>query len=170
MNMSDTPIEKSKKIMDAKGFSEGKKGERNKRQQFVRAVSIFLFVLVISFVAVLVKAYFDGEFRSVAALQKYIGKYGAFGPVFLTAFQAVQVVILVLPGFLGCAAGSVMFGPAVGFWCSYQPPLQMGVYYWPLRGIVLVPPEAGFATHFVLAAAISGSLLHPQVYRSLPVL
>ena len=56
MNMSDTPIEKSKKIMDAKGFSEGKKGERNKRQQFVRAVSIFLFVLVISFVAVLVKA------------------------------------------------------------------------------------------------------------------
>ena len=88
MNMSDTPIEKSKKIMDAKGFSEGKKGERNKRQQFVRAVSIFLFVLVISFVAVLVKAYFDGEFRSVAALQKYIGKYGAFGPVFLTAFQA----------------------------------------------------------------------------------
>ena len=79
MNMSDTPIEKSKKIMDAKGFSEGKKGERNKRQQFVRAVSIFLFVLVISFVAVLVKAYFDGEFRSVAALQKYIGKYGAFG-------------------------------------------------------------------------------------------
>lgn len=74
MNMSDTPIEKSKKIMDAKGFSEGKKGERNKRQQFVRAVSIFLFVLVISFVAVLVKAYFDGEFRSVAALQKYIGE------------------------------------------------------------------------------------------------
>ena len=53
---------------------------------------------------------------------------------------------------------------------SYQPPLQMGVYYWPLRGIVLVPPEAGFATHYVLAAAISGSLLHPQVYRSLPVL
>jgi len=119
MNMSDTPIEKSKKIMDAKGFSEGKKGERNKRQQFVRAVSIFLFVLVISFVAVLVKAYFDGEFRSVAALQKYIGKYGAFGPVFLTAFQAIQVVIRVLPGFLGCAAGSVMFGPAVGFWCNY---------------------------------------------------
>ena len=119
MNMSDTPIEKSKKIMDAKGFSEGKKGERNKRQQFVRAVSIFLFVLVISFVAVLVKAYFDGEFRSVAALQKYIGKYGAFGSVFLTAFQAIQVVIPVLPGFLGCAAGSVMFGPAVGFWCNY---------------------------------------------------
>jgi hypothetical protein len=29
--------------------------------------------VVISFVAVLVKAYFDGEFRSVAALQKYIG-------------------------------------------------------------------------------------------------
>ena len=61
--------------------------------------------------------------------------------------------------------------PAAQYYASsYQPPFQMGVYYWPLRGIVLVPPEAGFATHFVLAAAISGSLLHPQVYRSLPVL
>lgn len=69
MNMSDTPIEKSKKIMDAKGFSEGKKGERNKRQQFVRAVSIFLFVLVISFVAVLVKAYF--AFKIIISFSGY---------------------------------------------------------------------------------------------------
>ena len=119
MNTPDTPIKISKRTIDAKGSSEGKKRERNKRQQFFRAVSIFLFVLLISFAAVLVKAYFDGEFRSVAALQKYIGRYGAFGPVFLAAFQAIQVVVPVLPGFLGCAAGSVMFGPAVGFWCNY---------------------------------------------------
>ena len=89
------------------------------KQQLIHAASIFLFLLVISFAAVLVKAYFNGEFRSVDALQKHIGKYGAFGPVFLTVFQAIQVVIPVLPGFLGCAAGSVMFGPAVGFWCNY---------------------------------------------------
>ena len=89
------------------------------KQQLIHAASIFLFLLVISFAAVLVKAYFNGEFRSVDALQKHIGKYGAFGPVFLTVFQAIQVVIPVLPGLLGCAAGSVMFGPAVGFWCNY---------------------------------------------------
>lgn len=96
-----------------------RKGNRNKRQQLIHVASVFLFVLVISFAAVLVKAYFDGEFSSVDALQKYIGKYGAFGPVFLIAFQAAQVVIPVLPGFFGCIAGSVMFGPAVGFWCNY---------------------------------------------------
>ena len=119
MNTPDTPIKISKRTIDAKGSSEGKKGEGNKRRQFVRVVSTLLFVLLISFAAVFVKAYFDGEFRSVAALQKYIGRYGAFGPVFLAAFQAIQVVVPVLPGFLGCAAGSVMFGPAVGFWCNY---------------------------------------------------
>jgi uncharacterized membrane protein YdjX (TVP38/TMEM64 family) len=119
MNTTDTPNKISMKAVDTIGSLANEKRQKNKCQQFIHVVSILLFVLLLSFMAVLVKAYFDGEFRSVDALQKYIGKYGAFGPVFLTAFQAVQVVIPVLPGFLGCAAGSVMFGPAVGFWCNY---------------------------------------------------
>ena len=63
----------------------------------------------------IVKAYFDGEFHSVASLQKYIGKYGAFGPLVLMTFQAMQVIIPVLPGFMGCGMGSVMFGVGTGF-------------------------------------------------------
>ena len=92
---------------------------RNRRQRRMRTASCLLAVLALSFLMVLTRAFLDGEFDSVEALQKYIGKYGAAGPVFLTAFQAAQVVVPVLPGFLGCAAGSVMFGPAAGFWCSY---------------------------------------------------
>ena len=92
---------------------------RGKRQMVIRVISLFLIVLVLSFLSVLVKAFFDGKFDSVEELQKYIARYGAFGPLFLTAFQAAQVVIPVLPGFFGCAVGSVMFGPAVGFWCNY---------------------------------------------------
>ncbi len=119
LKITDPPFKISEKAIDSKVYLEDKNWRKNRRRQLVRAASIFLFVLVISFTAVLVKAYFDGEFRSVADLQEYIRRYGAFGPLFLTAFQAIQVIIPVLPGFLGCAAGSVMFGPAVGFWCNY---------------------------------------------------
>ena len=89
------------------------------RQQCLRATSVFLFIVLLSFVAVLTKAYFDGKFDSAESLQNYLERYGAFGPVILCVFQAVQVVIPVLPGFLGCAAGSVMFGVWTGFWCNY---------------------------------------------------
>lgn len=74
----------------------------------------------------IVKAYFDGEFHSVASLQKYIGKYGAFGPLVLMTFQAMQVIIPVLPGFLGCGMGSVMFGVGTGF--------LSGSLFWENRG------------------------------------
>ena len=92
---------------------------QGKRRKLIRAASLLLTALFLFFLAGLAKAWLDGKFDSVEALQTYIGKYGAFGPVFLTVFQAIQVVIPVLPGFLGCAAGSVMFGPVLGFWCNY---------------------------------------------------
>ena len=95
------------------------KKPKTKRQRYISWLSLFLVALVLCFVCVIVKAYFDGNFNSVESLQEYIKGYGAFGPVFLTMFQAIQVVIPVLPGFLGCAVGSVLFGPLVGFWCNY---------------------------------------------------
>ncbi len=88
-------------------------------QKLIRAASFLMGVLALAFLVILIKAYSDGEFDSAAAFQKFIGEYGAFGPLFLTVFQALQVVVPVLPGFFGCAAGSVMFGPAVSFWCNY---------------------------------------------------
>jgi len=104
----------------AAGNSDKKSSaDRSLRQTAIRIASFFLVALVLVFAVALGKAFFDGEFKSVEGLQHYIEKYGVFGPVILTMFQAMQVVIPVLPGFLGCAAGSVMFGPAVGFFCNY---------------------------------------------------
>lgn len=68
---------------------------------------------------VLFKAYLDGKFDSVETLQQYITGFGLLAPVVLVAVQAAQVVLPVLPGFLGCAVGAVMFGWAGGFWCNY---------------------------------------------------
>lgn len=67
----------------------------------------------------ILKGYFDGAFSSMSASQIYIGQLGWWGPITLTLFQALQVVVPVLPGWLGCAVGAVVFGPVVGFICNF---------------------------------------------------
>jgi uncharacterized membrane protein YdjX (TVP38/TMEM64 family) len=83
-------------------------------------ISTYLLVFLLAFfVLMLLKAWSGGEFDSVESFQAYMLGYGIFAPVMLALFQAAQVVIPVLPGFLGCAAGAVMFGSVGGFWCNY---------------------------------------------------
>lgn len=62
---------------------------------------------------------FDQKFDSVESLQNYMKGFGIAAPLVLTLFQALQVVVPVLPGYLGCAAGAVAFGSMTGFWCNY---------------------------------------------------
>lgn len=93
--------------------------KRTRQQWMIRCSTIFLVLLIAYIFIILFKAYLDGEFKSVDALQNYIQRYGALGPLMLVFIQAAQVVIPVLPGFLGCAVGSILYGPWVGFWCNY---------------------------------------------------
>ena len=44
---------------------------------------------------------------------------GAAGVLLFVVFQAVQVVVPILPGGLGCLAGGLLFGPVVGFVYNY---------------------------------------------------
>ncbi len=71
------------------------------------------------FVLFFVKQFFNQKFDSVESLQNYMKGFGIAAPLMLTLFQAVQVVIPVLPGYLGCAAGAIAFGSMTGFWCNY---------------------------------------------------
>ncbi len=91
--------------------------ERWKRME--KWVSAGLLAVCLAFCAVLFKAYLDGKFDSVKTLQQYVAGFGILAPFILTAIQAAQVVLPVLPGFLGCAVGAVLFGCAGGFWCNY---------------------------------------------------
>ncbi len=68
---------------------------------------------------IFMKKFFDQKFDSVESLQNYMKSFGIAAPLFLTIFQAVQVVVPVLPGYLGCAAGAVAFGSVTGFLCNY---------------------------------------------------
>lgn len=61
----------------------------------------------------------EGKFESVETLQAYIKGYGILAPVILIVIQAMQVIVPILPGFLGCAVGAVLFGSMGGFWCNY---------------------------------------------------
>lgn len=90
--------------------------ERRKKIQGLEALVIVLLVVLL---AVMVRTFFSENINSVAALQAYIEKFGVWGPLVLTAIQAIQVVLPVLPGFLGCAVGAVLFGPFAGFLCNY---------------------------------------------------
>lgn len=67
----------------------------------------------------LFKAYREGHFKSVETLQCYIASFGLFAPAILTLIQALQVVLPILPGFLGCIVGALLFGAWGGFWCNY---------------------------------------------------
>ncbi len=81
-------------------------------------VVILALLLLLSGVFV-VRGYLAGHFNSVETLQAYIATFGVFAPVILITIQAIQVILPVLPGFLGCIVGAGMFGAAGGFWCNY---------------------------------------------------
>lgn len=55
------------------------------------------------------------KFTSVEDVQNYIKGFGVAAPLILIIIQALQVVIPVLPGYLGCAAGAVAFGSVQDF-------------------------------------------------------
>lgn len=82
----------------------------------IKVISIALFIILCM---LLVKKIFVSNVSSVEEFQMLMKGYGIFGPVILTVFQALQVVVPVLPGYLGCAVGAVSYGTLVGFICNY---------------------------------------------------
>ncbi len=86
----------------------------------LRKVFTVVAVLLCSVVIiVMIKGWFDGCFSSPEAFVQYIASYGLMGPVVLTLIQMFQVVVPVVPGMVGCAAGAILYGSIGGFLCNY---------------------------------------------------
>ena len=85
-------------------------------KKYLGTALIFLLLLLILFC---VYGYWSGYFSSAKQLQAYMKRFGVFAPLILTIIQAIQVIIPILPGWLGCVVGAGMFGAAGGFWCNY---------------------------------------------------
>lgn len=75
-------------------------------------ISLFLCLFII-------QAWLNGHFRSIDAFQSYIRSFGLFAPFVFVFIQAFQVVVPVLPGFIGCVAGALLFGSTGGFVYNY---------------------------------------------------
>ncbi len=60
-----------------------------------------------------------GIFTSRDVFSAFILGLGFFAPVCFVAIQAVQVVIPILPGAVGCVVGVIAFGPVMGFIYNY---------------------------------------------------
>ncbi len=73
------------------------------------AVSILLIVL----------GWKAGLLTSPEAMSRFVSRLGVMGIFVFIAFQAIQVVLPVLPGNLGCLAGVMMFGAWKGFAFNY---------------------------------------------------
>ena len=92
---------------------------RKRIEEWGKGMTGMLLLICLVLCALLFKAYLDGKFHSVETLREYVAGFGIMAPLVLTAIQAAQVVLPVLPGFFGCIVGAVMFGWMGGFWCNY---------------------------------------------------
>lgn len=70
-------------------------------------------------VAVAVWGWRTGVLTSQEKLQELVARWGPAGALLFTVFQAVQVVVPILPGGLGCLVGVILFGPVWGFAYNY---------------------------------------------------
>lgn len=68
---------------------------------------------------VVIKGWLDGNFSTLESFRAYIAAYGVWGPMILILLQTIQVIIPVIPSFLGYITGAAMFGTWGGFWVNY---------------------------------------------------
>lgn len=86
---------------------------------FKRSLRFLCSVAAAAAAAFFIISYLDGNFHSLESVKTYIRGFGFLAPLILCLLQLFQVIFPILPGFLGCAAGAVLFGAAGGFWISY---------------------------------------------------
>ncbi len=112
------------------------------KENIIKTVSIVCMVALFAIsIVFLIQGWLGGHFDSIDTLRAYINSFGIWGPLILTLIQMLQVILPVLPGFMGCIVGAALFGAAGGFWVNYIG-ISLGsiIAYWLARrfGIQLV--------------------------------
>lgn len=88
----------------------------NRTKVLMNISTVVGLALCVAFVAYGISA---GIFTSQDALGDFLFKFGYLAPVVFILIQAVQVVLPILPGSIGCLGGVLIFGPFLGFLYSY---------------------------------------------------
>ena len=60
-----------------------------------------------------------GVFKSKESMEAFLKPLGLWAPLLFVVIQAVQVVLPILPGSIGCMVGVMIWGPVGGFVLNY---------------------------------------------------
>ena len=111
-----------------------------------RTIQVFSVIGFAACVFLTIWGWKTGVLTSQEQMQALVTRCGTAGILLFVLFQAVQVVVPVLPGGLGCLAGVVLFGPWQGFLYNY----------------------VGICAGSLAAFAIARSCGRPLLYRMFP--
>lgn len=90
------------------------------KESLIKATAVVSMVLLLALsLFFVIYGWVGGHFASADALRAYVESFGIWAPVVLTMIQFLQVVLPVLPGFLGCIVGAGLFGTVGGFLVNY---------------------------------------------------
>ncbi|MBR2353067.1 MAG: TVP38/TMEM64 family protein [Clostridia bacterium] len=90
------------------------------KESLIKTIVIISFIVLLAASAVFVLyGWIGGHFESFESFRAYVESYGMWGPMVLTLIQTLQVILPVLPGFLGCIVGAALFGSVGGFLINY---------------------------------------------------
>ena len=84
-----------------------------------RTIQVFSVIGFAACVFLTIWGWKTGVLTSQEQMQALVTRCGTAGILLFVLFQAVQVVVPVLPGGLGCLAGVLLFGPVWGFIYNY---------------------------------------------------
>ena len=83
------------------------------------AWNLFAAFNLLACAALAIVGYRMGIFTSVESLQAWVNGFGPVAPIIFIVFQAVQVILPIIPGGVSLAGGVVIFGPWWGFVYNY---------------------------------------------------
>ena len=83
------------------------------KQNIIGLVSTVIIILLSIY------GYTQGVFTDKSKLEALLKSCGVWAPIMFVALQAIQVVIPILPGSIGCLFGVIFFGPVMGFVYNY---------------------------------------------------
>ena len=90
------------------------------KESLIKTAAIIAFAALMAVSAtILIYGWIGGHFNSIDTLRAYVDSFGIWGPLILALIQMLQVILPVLPGFMGCIVGAALFGAAGGFWVNY---------------------------------------------------
>ena len=90
------------------------------KESIIKILSVVcLCILLALALFVVIYGLIGGHFESPESLRAYVSSFGMWAPIVLTLIQFLQVILPVLPGFLGCVVGAGLFGALGGFLVNF---------------------------------------------------